>query len=104
MVSATLNPVLNSFAGSPTGIAPPAEQPQARRGEQGDLYCSSEARILVLDDDQAVCRVIQSALAQNSFTVDTVSDPAQVEATLRSRPYHIIILDYVLPGLESNQG
>lgn len=67
------------------------------------MYRSSEVRILVLDDDASVCRVIQAALMPNDFRVDTVSDPLQMEAALRSQFYHLIILDYVLPGLEAEQ-
>jgi CheY-like chemotaxis protein len=71
--------------------------------EQNGLYRSSEVRILVLDDDAAVCRVIQAALAPNDFKVELVSDPTQMEAAVRKQPYHLIILDYVLPGLETEQ-
>jgi CheY-like chemotaxis protein len=72
-------------------------------GENNGLYRSSEVRILVLDDDAAVCRVIQAALAPNDFRIDVVSEPEQVEHALRQQPYHLIILDYVIPGLESEQ-
>jgi CheY-like chemotaxis protein len=75
----------------------------AAAAEQGGLYRSSEVRILVLDDDEAVCRVIQAALAPNDFKVELVSDPTQMEVAVRRQPYHLIILDYVLPGLESEQ-
>jgi CheY-like chemotaxis protein len=71
--------------------------------EQNGLYCAGEVRILVLDDDQAVCRVIQAALSTNDFKVDAVSDPDQMEAALRKQTYNIIILDYVIPGLQSEQ-
>ena len=37
------------------------------------LYRSSEVRILVLDDDDSVCRVIQAALGPNDFKVEVVS-------------------------------
>ena len=67
------------------------------------LYRSSEVRILVLDDDDAVCRVIQAALGPNDFKVEVVSDPTQMEEALKQPPFHLIILDYVLPGLESEQ-
>jgi DNA-binding NtrC family response regulator len=60
-------------------------------------------RILVLDDDQSVCRVMQAALAPSDFKVDAVSDPVLMEAALKRDPYHVIILDYVIPGLESEQ-
>ncbi len=71
--------------------------------ESNGLYRSSEVRILVLDDDCAVCRVIKAALAPNDFNVEVISDPGQMEMALRRHPYHLIILDYVIPGLESEQ-
>lgn len=69
--------------------------------DEDSLYCSGEVRILILDDDAAVTRMMQTALVRKDFTVDAVSDPMLVEAQLRQKPYHIIILDYVLPGLDS---
>ena len=49
-------------------------------------------------------RVIQAALANRDFVIDVVSDPALVESALPGRTsYHLIILDYVLPGLEADQ-
>jgi DNA-binding response OmpR family regulator len=70
---------------------------------ESPLYQASEVRILVVDDDQSVCRVIQAALAPSEFKVDVVSDPSQIEDALRRQSYHVIILDYVLPGLEPQQ-
>jgi CheY-like chemotaxis protein/DNA-binding XRE family transcriptional regulator len=68
-----------------------------------DMYCPNEVRILVLDDDESICRMIQAALCSNTFRVDSVSDPTQVQDALNSQAYHIIILDYVLPGLQGEQ-
>jgi DNA-binding response OmpR family regulator len=70
------------------------------RQSQGDLFCAREARILVVDDDESVCKVIQAALTHHDFIVDVVARPDQLEAQLQARPYHVIILDYVLPNLE----
>jgi len=67
------------------------------------LHTAGEVRLLVIDDDAAVGRLISAALAINDFTVHVVSDPLQIEAQLRKQPYHIVILDYVIPGLESSQ-
>jgi DNA-binding NtrC family response regulator len=80
-----------------------AAEPRRSAKDHNGLYVAGEVRILVLDDDQAVCRVIQAALANNDFTVDAVSDPDQMEAALRKQTYNIIILDYVIPGLQSEQ-
>lgn len=69
-----------------------------------ELQSSGDIRILILDDDPATCSVIQAALSNRDFVIDVVSDPTLVESAL-SRPnsYHLIILDYVLPGLEADQ-
>jgi CheY-like chemotaxis protein len=79
-----------------------ADTPRPWNGE-GGLYCASEVRILVLDDEEAICRVVQAALSPHDFKVEVVSDPSRVEEALHRQPYHVIILDYVLPGLESAQ-
>ncbi len=92
--------------GSPGATAiEPAPAPQTNPGNrpQRRLYCASEVRLLVLDDDPSICRLIQAALAQREFTVDVVSDPALMEAQLRAGSYQLVILDYVIPGLESEQ-
>jgi DNA-binding NtrC family response regulator len=60
-------------------------------------------RILIIDDDPGVCRVIQAALAHDGFTVDAVADAAQVEARLEGADCHVVILDYVIPGLQTEQ-
>lgn len=69
-----------------------------------DLQSSGEIRILVVDDDPATCAVIQAALANPDFRVDAVSDPERVEAALaRKTQYHLIVLDYVVPGLDPDR-
>ena len=69
-----------------------------------ELQSSGDIRLLIVDDDPGTCSVIQAALSNRDFVIDTVSDPALVESAL-SKPgyYHLIVLDYVLPGLESDQ-
>src|SRR3954468_12654024 len=74
-------------------------QPAAR-----ELQSSGDIRILILDDDPATCSVIQAALSNRDFQIDTVSDPMLVESVLSRRGhYHLIIMDYVMPGLEADQ-
>jgi DNA-binding response OmpR family regulator len=81
---------------------PPAEQNHDEK-ERGSLYCAGMVRILVVDDDDSVCRVVQASLARKDFTIDVVSDPNSIEERLRSQEYHVVILDYVIPGLESDK-
>ncbi len=100
MLSLTIDPVVASPVVAPNSVI---GQARPRRKDQPGVYCASEARILIVDDDPSVCRVIQAALAEHDFTVDAVADPSQVETYLKGEPYHIIILDYVLPGLDSDK-
>ena len=93
---------LNATSHAPTGNGLEANARPKQR-EEDSLYCATEVRILVIDDDQAVSRVIQSALVRKDFTIDVVSDPMLIESQLQEKSYHIVILDYVIPGLESEQ-
>jgi DNA-binding response OmpR family regulator len=71
--------------------------------ERNSLYRSGEVRILVMDDEDAICRLIQGSLAPQGFVIDTISDPHGMETQLKARSYHVVILDYVIPGLASEQ-
>jgi DNA-binding response OmpR family regulator len=88
---------------APHGAAAAADGRPQTNGATAHLYRSGEVRILVVDDDPAICRVIQAALGHEGFLVDAVSDPGRIEEQLGARDYHIIILDYVIPGVASDQ-
>jgi DNA-binding NtrC family response regulator len=77
----------------------------AERGHKTDpgLYCPHEVHILILDDDESICRMIQAALSSNNFKIDIIRDAAQLTDVLQVRTYHLVILDYALPGLEGEQ-
>ena len=69
-----------------------------------ELQSSGDIRILIVDDDPATCAVIQAALSNRDFQIETVSDPMLVESVLvRKSQFHLIIMDYVIPGLEPEQ-
>jgi CheY-like chemotaxis protein len=93
----------NRLTPMPAAIYPPAHGSKAQPAMR-ELQSSGDIRILILDDDPATCAVIQAALTNRDFVIDTVSDPAMVEAALsRPQQYHLIILDYVLPSLDPDQ-
>ena len=100
MLSAPVSPPAFPAA-APNGESAFAQSTPAK--ERDGLCFASEVRILIVDDDESVCRVIRAALARSEYKIDQVSDPAQVEAHLRGEPYHVIILDYCIPGLKSEQ-
>lgn len=65
------------------------------------MYSAGDVRILVVDDDPAIGRLVQATLAGHEFIIESISDAADVEPALRRASYHVIILDYVIPGLDS---
>ncbi len=79
-----------------------AAAPQAMMGLP-EFKTSGEIRLLILDDDPQTCHLIQALLSNQGFVIDSLSDPSQVEGWLKGQQYHLIIMDYVLPGLEAEQ-
>ena len=57
-------------------------------------------RILIVDDDRAICEYMQTLLEKDGFTVTTLSEPTAVEDEVRKNSYHVIILDLMMPKLD----
>ncbi|HEX6271988.1 MAG TPA: response regulator [Polyangiaceae bacterium] len=57
-------------------------------------------RILIVDDDKAICDYMQTLLEKDGFTVKTMSDPTLVEDEIRQGEYHVMILDVMMPKLD----
>jgi ActR/RegA family two-component response regulator/DNA-binding XRE family transcriptional regulator len=94
-MSQTPKPLFPPVTPAPKGQVQPAPR---------ELQSSGDIHILILDDDPHTCAVIQAALSNRDFVIEVVSDPMMVEAALAgSNRYHLIVLDYVLPGLEAEQ-
>jgi CheY-like chemotaxis protein len=63
-------------------------------------------RILIIDDEEAVCRVIESALADGDFHVESISDPQQIDQRLSDDPaeaFDVVLLDLILPIIQPHQ-
>jgi len=58
------------------------------------------ARVLVIDDDRKLCRLIKTYLEPLGYEVSTVhTGPDGVEQAT-AQPWHAVILDVMLPGLD----
>ena len=66
------------------------------------FYCPTDVRILIIDDETAICQVIERALAQPHFSIESISQHDKIEAALQNGSYSLIIMDYVLPGIDPN--
>ena len=92
--------VLPSSRLSDLASAEPLEE-DLSADEDESLYAAGEIHILVLDDDEFIGRMIQEALSARGFRADAISDTRAVQGQLSRKAYHLIVLDYVLPGLET---
>jgi len=59
-----------------------------------------KAHILVVDDDPLVRSFIQEALQKEELEVDQAEDGASALKLLRSKPYDLVVIDFVLPDVE----
>jgi DNA-binding NtrC family response regulator len=57
-------------------------------------------RILIIDDDPAICEYMQTLLEKDGFIVKTLSDPTLAENEVRQGEYHVIILDLMMPKMD----
>lgn len=60
----------------------------------------SKVKILIVDDDRAICEYMETFLTKDGYDVKTMSDPAGVVDEVRTGGYHMIILDLMMPKLD----
>jgi response regulator of citrate/malate metabolism len=64
-------------------------------------FHGGDIRLLVIDDDPAIGRLIQTVLVNPQITIDTVAESDKVRGSLEAHQYHVILMDYVIPDLEA---
>ena len=79
-------------------IAPAQVPPRASRMAAPETS-RGPARILVLDDEPALSRLIAAFLARAGYVVDTAGDGEQGWAALNVRPYDLLMTDNDMPRL-----
>jgi two-component system response regulator ResD len=57
-------------------------------------------RILVVDDEERIRRLVRMYLERNAFVVDEAEDGAEALAKAMNEEYALIILDLMLPGMD----
>jgi two-component system response regulator MprA len=58
------------------------------------------ARILVIEDDEAILRFLRRGLAYEGYTVETAVEGQSGLALARDNPPDLVVLDLMLPGLD----
>ena len=57
-------------------------------------------KILICDDDRAICEYMQTLLERDGYAVKTISDPTTIEDEVKNGGYHLIILDLMMPKMD----
>lgn len=57
-------------------------------------------KVLVVDDDKAICEYMETFLASDGFDVHTVSNPAEAADEVKLGGYHLVVLDLMMPGMD----
>ena len=63
---------------------------------------SAARRILVVDDDPSIRRMLERTLQAEGYETRTASDGGAALATAESWPPHAIVLDVVMPGIDGH--
>ena len=53
----------------------------------------SSCRVLVVDDEAAICRIVTRTLERNGFEAASVSVPGDLERMLSEEAYDVVLLD-----------
>jgi two-component system OmpR family response regulator len=59
---------------------------------------TTEKHILVVDDEPAICELVQNYLSVEGFRVSTAEDGEAMRRVMASAPVDLVILDLMLPG------
>jgi len=68
-------------------------------GSQSPSPESTSGRILVIDDDAELCKLVARFLSAEGFSVETVRTSTQGVERARSGEHELIVLDVMLPGM-----
>jgi DNA-binding NtrC family response regulator len=60
-------------------------------------------RVLVVDDDKAICEYMETFLAKDGFEVKTMNDPSGAPDEVKNGGYHLVVLDLMMPKLDGLQ-
>jgi two-component system response regulator MprA len=58
------------------------------------------SRVLIVDDDRAIVRMLQRTLEAEGFEVDAAADGGAALARVEARPPDVVVLDRMMPGLD----
>jgi len=61
---------------------------------------TANPRVLLIDDDRKLCRLLRDYLGPMGYDVHAVHDGPSGVAAAREEPWHAVVLDVMMPGLD----
>jgi two-component system, OmpR family, response regulator len=62
------------------------------------VLANNQARILIVEDDVAIHRMLSETLSENGFSVSVAASAAEMDRALRREEVDLVVLDVMLPG------
>ena len=88
------------LAADPTAPAEEIESPAANTQPPN---AGTGRRVLVIDDEDSILRMVREALEPDGFEVDLASDGATALQRLRQKRYDLALCDWKMPGLNGRE-
>src|SRR5439155_18258277 len=93
--------ILIASAGSGRAISPPAEPTgTVARGRRGTVDRGSAMKILVVDDDPWINRLLKTMLEDAKYQVLTAEDGPSALRLVGNEELDLVLLDLMLPGMD----
>src|SRR6266436_3609492 len=64
----------------------------------GGIRAAMRDRILIVDDDEDIRKLLEEYLRKNGFDAQAVADGPAMREALLARPASLVVLDLMLPG------
>lgn len=77
----------------------PVSDRTIRRVSDSAASAAATGRVLVIDDDELVLGVARRMLVAGGFEVESAADGASGVESFRSKPFDVVVLDAVMPGM-----
>ena len=89
---------MNTATAAEPALAPPANHRGAMEPSSSTETTASQPRVLVVDDDPAMRKLIADSLVEHAFRVSAAANGAEMAQAMAQHPVDLIVLDLRLQG------
>ena len=69
----------------------------------GTINVVMPTRVLIVDDEPAVCKCVEQILSQAGCSVDSAGNASEALAKLKSQGFDLVVTDFLMRGLNGKQ-